>query len=109
MLAPLVHTFAFWGIAVIAAAIALLYAVASRRALPGAGIALRVLAVAALVVPAWTLVSWYRDLSLAREAATRMAIRTEAVMGAVAVNAAVLLCLGFLVMIGGIWLARRIP
>ncbi len=109
MLTPLVHSSAFWGIAALAAAIALLYAIASRRALPGAAIALRVLAVAALVVPAWTLVSWYRDLSLAREAATRMAIRTEPMIEAVAVNGAVLLCFGFLVMIGGIWLARRIP
>ena len=68
-----------------------------------------VLAVAALVIPAWTLVSWYRDLARAREVATRMAIQAEPIVDRAVVNGAALLCLGFLVMIGGIWLARRVP
>jgi hypothetical protein len=38
-----------------------------------------------------------------------MAIRAEPVMERVAVNGVALLCLGFLVMIAGIWLARRMP
>jgi hypothetical protein len=109
VLAPLAHSSAFWGLAVVAAAILILYAIGSRRRIPGAAVALRVLSVAALVLPAWTLVAWYRDLSLAREAATQMAIRAEPVMERVAVNGVALLCLGFLVMIGGIWLARRMP
>lgn len=109
MLAPLAHSSAFWALAAVAAAILVLYAVASRWRVPGAAVALRLLSVAALVLPAWTLVTWYRDLSMAREAATRMAIRAEPVMERVAVNGVALVCLGFLVMIGGIWLARRIP
>jgi hypothetical protein len=109
VLAPLAHSSAFWGLAAVAAAILILYAIGSRRRIPGAGVALRVLSVAALVLPAWTLVAWYRDLSMAREAATRMAIRAEPVMERVAVNGVALLCLGFLVMICGIWLARRVP
>jgi len=109
VLAPLAHSSAFWALAAIAAAILVLYAIGSRRRVPGAAVALRVLSVAALVIPAWTLVAWYRNLSLAREAATRMAIRAEPVMERVVVNGVALLCLGFLVMICGIWLARRTP
>jgi hypothetical protein len=109
VLAPLAHSSAFWALAAVAAAILVLYAIASRRRVPGAAVALRLLSVAALVIPAWTLVAWYRDLSVAREAATRMAIRAELVMERVAVNGVALICLGFLVMIGGIWLARRTP
>ena len=85
-----------------------MYAIGSRRRLPGTALVLRVLAVAALVIPAWTLVAWYRDLARAREVATRMAIQTEPIVDRAVVNGAALLCLGFLVMIGGIWLARRV-
>ncbi|HEY7471775.1 MAG TPA: hypothetical protein VIE68_05440 [Gemmatimonadota bacterium] len=106
--APLTHSSAFWGLAAVAAAILVLYAIGSRRRLPGTAVGLRVLAVAALVIPAWTLVTWYRDLARARELATRMAIQTEPVVERAAVNGVALLCLGFLVMIGGIWLARRV-
>ena len=60
------------------------------------------------VIPAWIVVSWYRDLARAREVATRMAIHAEPVVERAVVNGAALLCLGFLVMIGGIWLARRV-
>lgn len=105
--APLFHSSAFWGLAVVAATILIVYAIGSRRHLPGAAIALRVLSIAGLVIPAWTLVAWYRDLSRAGDVATRMAIETEPIMERVAVNGAGLLGLGFLVMIGGIWLARR--
>lgn len=106
--APLVHSSAFWALAAVAAALLVVYAIGSRRRLPGTALALRVLAVAALVIPAWALVAWYRDLAHAREVATRMAIQTEPIVDRAVVNGAALLCLGFLVMIGGIWLARRI-
>ena len=79
-----------------------------RRRLPGAGLVLRVLSIAALVVPAWTLFDWYQDLSRAREVAARMSIEAEPIVEQAAVNGAALLCLGFLVMVGGIWLARRV-
>jgi hypothetical protein len=105
--APLLHSSAFLGLAAVAACILIVYAIASRRRLRGAAIALRILSVAALVIPAWTLVAWYRDLSQAREVAARMAIQTEPIAERVAVNGAALLCLGFLVMVGGIFLARR--
>ncbi|HET6617158.1 MAG TPA: hypothetical protein VFH69_05055 [Gemmatimonadota bacterium] len=107
--APLAHSSAFWALAAVAAALLVVYAIGSRRHLPGTALALRVLAVAALVIPAWTLVAWYRDLARAREVATRMAIQTEPILDRAVVNGAALLCLGFLVMIGGIWLARRVP
>lgn len=107
--APLLHSSAFWALAGIAAAILLVYAVASRRRLAGAGLVLRVLSIAALVIPAWALFGWYRDLSRAREVAARMAIEAEPIVERAAVNGAALLCLGFFVMVGGIWLARRVP
>lgn len=109
MLAPFLHSSAFWGLAVVAACILIVYAIGSRRRLPGAAVALRVLSIAGLVIPAWTLVAWYRDLSRAREVATRMAIQTEPIMERAVVNGVALLCLGFLVMVSGIWLARRTP
>ena len=107
--APLAHSSAFWALTAVAVALLVVYAIGSRRRLPGTALALRVLAIAALVIPAWTIVSWYRDLARAREVATRMAIQTEPIVDRAVVNGAALLCLGFLVMIGGIWLARRVP
>ena len=106
--APLLHSSSFGVLAGIAAAILLVYAVAARRRFPGAGLVLRVLSIAALVVPAWTLFDWYQDLSRAREVAARMAIEAEPIVERATVNGAALLCLGFFVMVCGIWLARRI-
>ena len=106
--APLVHSSAFVALAAVTAALLVVYAIGSRRRLPGTALALRILSVTALVIPAWALVSWYRDLARAREVATRMAIQAEPVVERAVVNGAALLCLGFLVMVGGIWLARRV-
>lgn len=108
-LAPMVHSSAFLALAAVAAAILAVYAIGSRGRLPGAATLLRVLAVAGLVIPAWTLVAWYEDLSRARDVATRMAIQAEPIVERVILNGAALLCLGFLVLVGGIWLARRLP
>lgn len=107
--APLVHSTAFLALAGVAAAILIVYAVGSRARFRGAAILLRLLAIAALVIPAWALVGWYQDLSGAREAATRLSIQTEPLMESVVVNGVALLCLGFFVLVGGIWLARRLP
>ena len=107
--APLIHSTAFLALAGVAAAILAVYALGSRARFPAAAIVLRLLAIAALVIPAWTLVAWYQDLSRAREAATRLAIEAEPVMERAVVNGAALLCLGFFVLVGGIWLARRLP
>lgn len=106
--APLLHSSSFWALAGIAAAILAVYALAARRRFPGAGLVLRVLSVAALVVPAWTLLDWYQDLSRAREIGARMAIEAEPIVERATVNGAALLILGFLVMVCGIWLARRL-
>ena len=108
-LAPMVHSSAFLALAAVAATILAVYAVGSRGRFPGAATLLRVLAVIGLVIPAWTLVAWYQELSRAREVATGMAIRAEPIVERVVVNGAALLCLGFLVLVGGIWLARRLP
>ena len=74
-LAPLLHSSAFLALAGVAAAILVVYAIAARRRLPGAGLVLRVLSIAALVIPAWTLFDWYQDLSRARDVSERMAIQ----------------------------------
>ena len=105
--APLLHSSAFWALTGVAVAILAVYAVAARRRLAGAGHVLRVLSIAALVIPAWTLFDWYQDLSRAREVAARMAIEAEPIVERATVNGAALLCLGFFVMVCGIWLARR--
>ncbi|HJR53857.1 MAG TPA: hypothetical protein VJ982_09075 [Gemmatimonadota bacterium] len=106
--APLLHSTAFLALAGVAAAILVVYAIGAKRRLAGTGLVLRVLSIAALVIPAWALFDWYHDLSSARDIAARMSIRAEPIMERAAVNGAALLCLGFLVMIGGIWLARRV-
>ena len=106
--APLLHSSAFLALAGITVAILVVYAIAARRRLAGAGLMLRVLSIAALVIPAWALFDWYQDLSRARDIAERMAIQAEPIVERAAVNGAALVCLGFLVMVGGIWLARRV-
>jgi hypothetical protein len=106
--APLLHSSAFLALVGIAAAILALYALAVRRRFSGAGLVLRVLSIAALVIPAWALFDWYQDLSRARDVATRMSIQAEPILERAAVNGAALVCLGFLVMVCGIWLARRV-
>ena len=106
--APLLHSSAFLALAGIAVAILAVYAVAARRRIAGAGLVLRILSIAALVIPAWALYEWYQDLARARDVAARMAIQAEPILERAAVNGAALVCLGFLVMVCGIWLARRV-
>lgn len=108
-LAPLAHSPALIALAAIALAILVVYALGNRRRLPGAAAILRVLSVAGLVIPAWTLVDWYQDLSRARGLADRISIQADPVIERVVLNGTALLCLGFFVMISGIWLARRLP
>lgn len=108
-LAPLAHSSALVALAAVALAILVAYALGSRGRLPGAAAILRLLSVAGLVIPAWTLVDWYQELSRARSLADRIAIQADPVVERVVLNGAALLCLGFFVMISGIWLARRLP
>jgi hypothetical protein len=106
--APLLHSSAFLALGAVAVAILVVYAIAARRGLPGAAHVLRILSIAALVIPAWTLFDWYQSLSRARDVAERVSIEAEPIVQRAAVNGAALLCLGFFVMICGIWLARRL-
>ena len=108
-LGPLLHSEALLALAGIAAAILVVYGLGAHGRLPGAPVALRLLSVAGLVIPAWTLVAWYQDLAPAREAASRMAIQADPVAERIILNGVTLLCLGFFIMISGIWLARRLP
>lgn len=108
-LAPLAHSPALLALAGVAAAILVVYVLGSRGRLPGAAVVLRILSVAGLVIPAWTLIAWYQGLAPAREVASQMAVQADPVAGRVILNGVTLLCLGFFVMISGIWLARRLP
>lgn len=108
-LAPLLGSHALLLLAGVAVAILVVYALGTRGRLPGAGVALRLLSVAGLVIPAWTLIDWYQDLAPARDVASRMAIEADPVLERVVLNGVTLLCLGFFIMISGIWLARRLP
>lgn len=70
---------------------------------------MRVLAVAGIVVPGTTIIGWYEQLRRASDLTQAFPARTEPVVDMVIVNSAVLLSAGFLLLIGGIFLARRLP
>lgn len=71
-------------------------------------VVLRVLAVLGLVIPGWIVFGWYRDLSAAREWARDLPIRTEPILREFVWNSVALISLGFVVLVGGIYLARRV-
>lgn len=81
--------------------------------MPWAPIVIRVLAVLSLVMPALQIVSWAQGLSEARELAGNLSGRPPGdggpVLDRLMANATALLSLGFIVMISGIYLARRLP
>lgn len=94
----------------IALAILLVWLVGRAGRAPRASrIVLRVLAVLGLVVPGWTVFGWYRDLAEAREWASDLPIRTEPILREFVLQGVALLSLGFLVLVAGIYLARRLP
>lgn len=109
-LRPLVGAPAVYLLALDAAAITVVWLVARARG-PGrwAPIGLRVLAVAGLVVPGFTIFDWYRDLAAAREWARDLPAASEPVVERFAASSATLLSLGFLVLVAGVYLARRLP
>ena len=108
---PLFSAPALWFLGIDALAILAVYAAAARghRSAQWGGMALRILAVLGLVVPAWTVLSWYRDLQAAREWARDLPVRTAPIIDAFATNSVALITLGFLVLVAGIYLARRLP
>jgi len=99
---------------VFALAILAIYGIARRRRTVWAPVAVRILAAGGLVLPAWTILVWYRELSRALEWVGRFDIRlhapvaTESVTDAFLVNSMALLTLGFVLMVAGIFLAHRL-
>lgn len=108
---PLFSAPALWFLGIDALAILALYAVASRARRPTRreALALRILAVLGLVVPVWTVLGWYRELDRAREWARDLPVHTEPILERFLTQSVALVTLGFLLLIAGIHLARRLP
>lgn len=104
---PLLAAPALWLLGIDALAILAVWLVArDGRAGRWGGVALRVLAAAGLLVPGWTVLGWYRDLTAASEWARDTPIRTDPIVEGFIVNSVALMTLGFVVLVGGIYLAR---
>ena len=101
---------ALWLILVIGVAILVLRFWAGRRRIRWAPTVVRLLAVAGLVLPGWTILTWYADLSRAREWADRLNVPASAdsISREFLVNSAVLLTLGFALLVVGIYVAHRL-
>ena len=109
-LRPLFEAPAVWLLALDALGILVVWLLARvGRAAPWDKIVLRVLAALGLIIPGFTVFDWYRDLAEAREWAHDVPVHTEQVVEQFAVNSVTLLTLGFLVLVAGIYLARRLP
>ena len=108
---PLLSAPAMWFLGVDALAILAVYAAASRHAgtVSWAPLALRILASLGLIVPVWNVLGWYRELDRAREWARELPLHTGPVLETFALNSVALVSLGFLVLVSGIYLARRLP
>lgn len=107
---PFLHAPAIYLLALDAAAILVLWLVArGRTRATWEPVGLRILAVAGLVIPGFTVFDWYRDLAEAREWARDLPTRSEPIVERFAASSVALLSLGFLVLIAGIYLARRLP
>lgn len=109
-LRPLLEAPAIWLLALVALAILVVWLVArAGRADRWGAIVLRVLAVLGLIVPGFTVFDWYRDLAEARDWARELPVHAEPVVERFAINSVTLMTLGFLILIAGIYLARRLP
>lgn len=109
-LRPFLDAPAIWLLALDALAILVVWLVArAGRADRWGAIALRVLAVFGLIVPGFTVFDWYRDLAEARDWARELPIHAEPVIERFAINSVALMTVGFLILIAGIYLARRLP
>ncbi|MDX1660654.1 MAG: hypothetical protein R3326_02590 [Gemmatimonadota bacterium] len=109
-LRPLFEAPAVWLLALDALAIFAIWLLArAGRADRWGAIVLRVLATLGLIIPGFTIFGWYRDLAETRGWASELPIHTEPVVERFGVNSVTLLTLGFLVLVAGIYLARRLP
>lgn len=109
-LRPLLEAPAVWLLALVALAILVVWLVArAGHADRWGAIVLRVLAVTGLIVPGFTVFDWYRDLAEARDWARELPLHAEPVIERFAINSVTLMTLGFLILIAGIYLARRLP
>lgn len=106
---PVFRAPALWFLGLDALAILAVYVAAREGRGPRWGaIVLRVFAALGLLVPGWTVLGWYGELSAAREWARDVPLRTEPIVGQFVTASVTLVSLGFLVLIGGIFLARRV-
>lgn len=93
----------------IALAMMAVYALGRGRPCAWPATLLRVLAVAGIVVPGMTIIGWYEQLRRTSELTAALPIRTAPVLDMVIVNSAILLSAGFVLLIGGVYLARQLP
>ncbi len=93
----------------IALAMIAVYAIGRGRSSVWPATVLRVLAVAGIVVPGMTIIGWYEQLQRTSELTERLPVHTAPVVDMVIVNSAILLSAGFLLLIGGVYLARQLP
>ena len=110
--APLLDAPILWVMALLGLAIVLVYLAASVLARRGVvltwpALVLRLLAVLGIVLPGWAIFGWYRDLGRARELTRPFPVETGPIAERFVINSAALLSLGFLLLVGGIYLARR--
>jgi 3-hydroxyacyl-CoA dehydrogenase len=87
----------------------LVYAIGHRMARVWPASLLRLLAVSGFVLPAWTVFRWYQILTGMRDAAAVLPIDQRPVTQRFVASSAVLLTLGFVLLVTGIFLARRLP
>jgi ABC-type glycerol-3-phosphate transport system permease component len=107
-LEPLLEATAPATMGAIAIAMMAVYALGRGRSSVWPATLLRVLAVAGIVVPGMTIIGWYEQLRRTSELTEALPVRTAPVIDMVIVNSAVLLSAGFLLLIGGVYLARQL-
>jgi hypothetical protein len=111
--APLLGAPVLWLLALVALAILGVHGAAVRAARRGDRVplwmptALRILAVLGLVLPGWAIFRWYVDLRQAQELTRSLPIDTAQIGERFVANSVALLSLGFLILVTGIYLARR--
>ena len=110
--APLLDAPILRVMALLALTIVLVYAVAMALARHGVvltwpALVLRLLAILGIVLPGWAISVWYRDLGRARELTRPFPVETGPIAERFVINSAALISLGFLILVGGIYLARR--
>ncbi len=105
---PLLGAPVLWVVALVALLIAAVYLAArARRPAAWAALVLRLLAVIGIVLPGWAIAGWYRDLQRARELTRSIPVDTAPIAERFVLNSVALLSFGFLVLVAGIYLARR--